>query len=211
MVADSDSPGGAGPVRSVNTPTIAGRRFGSAKPVRCSLPSSARSARRTWRTCRPSDDVISMRWHGRCHHPRPRHARDHHVAVGDVDALPGDVDEQRVERGLLAAWRAPCPAPVPPVGGMARMTSHGTVAVIVTGAWEISGAVTFVELAALRPVQRRRGLHHRQQRRRDRQHEADQAGDRSPPSAPSSCPDPSRGRGRCLELVHGRLALMAAP
>ncbi len=38
MVAENVSPGGAGPVRSVNTPTIAGRRLGSGKPVRCSLP-----------------------------------------------------------------------------------------------------------------------------------------------------------------------------
>ena len=37
MVAEALSPGGAGPVRSVNTPTIAGRRFGSANPLRCCL------------------------------------------------------------------------------------------------------------------------------------------------------------------------------
>jgi hypothetical protein len=33
-VADTLSPAGAGPVRSVNTPTMAGRRFGSWKPLR---------------------------------------------------------------------------------------------------------------------------------------------------------------------------------
>ena len=34
------SPGGAGPVSSVNTPTMAGRRFGSPNPLRNSLPVS---------------------------------------------------------------------------------------------------------------------------------------------------------------------------
>ena len=75
-------------------------------------------------------------------HLVPRHARDHHVAVGDVDALAVDVDEQRVERGLLAVLRAPCPAPRRPAAASTRITSHGTVTVIVTGACEISGAVT---------------------------------------------------------------------
>ena len=37
--ADSDNPWGAAPVRSVNTPTTAGRRFGSGNPERCGLPS----------------------------------------------------------------------------------------------------------------------------------------------------------------------------
>ena len=34
MVAETLRPAGAGPVRSVNTPTIPGRRLGSAKPLR---------------------------------------------------------------------------------------------------------------------------------------------------------------------------------
>ena len=38
MVADICSPGGAGPLRSVNTPTICGRRLGSGYPLRSSLP-----------------------------------------------------------------------------------------------------------------------------------------------------------------------------
>ncbi len=38
IVADICSPGGAGPIRSVNTPTICGRRLGSGKPLRNSLP-----------------------------------------------------------------------------------------------------------------------------------------------------------------------------
>ena len=37
MVAENFNPGGAGPVRSVNTPTICGRRLGSAKPPRLRL------------------------------------------------------------------------------------------------------------------------------------------------------------------------------
>ena len=52
ITADRLSPGGAGPVRSVNTPTIAGRRFGSSNPVRSGLPVVS-SARRTSRTCPP--------------------------------------------------------------------------------------------------------------------------------------------------------------
>ena len=60
MVADIDKPGGAGPVRSVNTPTIAGRRLGSSKPVRSGLPESP--VRPTKVANVPaSDDVISMR------------------------------------------------------------------------------------------------------------------------------------------------------
>ena len=49
MVADTLSPAGAGPVRSVNTPTTPGRRFGSLKPLRrysepCCAESSSWSA-----------------------------------------------------------------------------------------------------------------------------------------------------------------------
>ena len=40
IVAEKVSTDGAGPVRSVNTPTIWGRRFGSAKPLRSCVPVS---------------------------------------------------------------------------------------------------------------------------------------------------------------------------
>ncbi len=41
IVADSRSPAGAGPLRSVNTPTICGRRLGSGKPPRTGLPAGS--------------------------------------------------------------------------------------------------------------------------------------------------------------------------
>ena len=40
------------------------------------------------------------------------------------------------------------PNTIPPRGGIERMTSHGTVAVIVTGVSEISGAVTLLSCPA---------------------------------------------------------------
>ncbi len=43
MVAETASPGGAGPVRSVNTPTICGRRLGSGKPLRSGAPDGSLS------------------------------------------------------------------------------------------------------------------------------------------------------------------------
>ena len=105
MVADSDSPGGAGPIRSVNTPTIDGRRFGSANPVRRSLPVVGSVSPTKVANVPASVDVISMRWHcGDTTRARGT-LRDHDVAVGDVHPLARDVDEQRVERGLLAALR----------------------------------------------------------------------------------------------------------
>jgi hypothetical protein len=58
--ADTDSPGGAGPMRSVNTPTICGRRLGSAKPVSCSVPSGLVSPTNV-ANVPASDEVISMR------------------------------------------------------------------------------------------------------------------------------------------------------
>src|SRR3954470_4298465 len=66
MVADSESPCGAAPVRSVNTPTTDGRRFGSAKPLLSGCPADSvpgRNVRPTNVANVPaSDDVISMRW-----------------------------------------------------------------------------------------------------------------------------------------------------
>ena len=73
IVADTLSPGGAGPVRSVNTPTIAGRRFGSANPLRSVVllrrlvvlildgGGVGRNADES-REGPASDEVISMRW-----------------------------------------------------------------------------------------------------------------------------------------------------
>ena len=61
MTADALSPGGAGPVRSVKMPTIVGRRFGSGKPVRCSLPVAGSVSPTKVAKVPASDDVISMR------------------------------------------------------------------------------------------------------------------------------------------------------
>ncbi len=65
---------------------------------------------------------------------------------------------------------------------MTLITEHGTVTVKVTGAWEINGAVTFENWPGLRPVQRRGGLGHRQQRSGHRHHEPHQAGDDGHPA-----------------------------
>ena len=59
----------------------------------------------------------------------------------------GDVDEQaRCSAACLPPFGGAVPSTRPPFGGIVRMTSHGTVAVSVTGACEISGAVTLLEL-----------------------------------------------------------------
>ncbi len=61
ITADALSPGGAGPVRSVKMPTIDGRRFGSAKPVRCSEPVVGSVSPTKVAKVPASDEVISMR------------------------------------------------------------------------------------------------------------------------------------------------------
>ena len=62
MVAESFSPGGAGPLRSVNTPTIWGRRLGSWKPPPTGLPAGSVNPTKVAKV--PARvDVISMRWH----------------------------------------------------------------------------------------------------------------------------------------------------
>ena len=70
-----------------------------------------------------------------------------------------------LQRRLLAVLRRGAQHQCRPAAASRGSTSHGTVAVIVTGVCEISGAVTLRQLAVLRPVQRRGGLHDRQQRR----------------------------------------------
>ena len=62
MVAESRSPAGAGPVRSVNTPTICGRRLGSENPPRTGLPAGSVNPTKVAKA--PAFvEVISMRWH----------------------------------------------------------------------------------------------------------------------------------------------------
>ena len=62
MVADSRSPGGAGPVRSVNTPTIWGRRLGSGKPPLTGFPAESVNPTKVAKV--PARvEVMSMCWH----------------------------------------------------------------------------------------------------------------------------------------------------
>ncbi len=62
MVADSFRPAGEGPVRSVNTPTIWGRRLGSGNPPPSGLPAGSVSPTKVAKV--PARvEVISMREH----------------------------------------------------------------------------------------------------------------------------------------------------
>src|SRR3979490_460556 len=66
MVADSERPCGAAPVRSVNTPTTDGRRFGSANPLRSGCPTvgpDVKFSPTNVANVPASDDVISMLEH----------------------------------------------------------------------------------------------------------------------------------------------------
>ena len=141
-VAENDSPGGAGPVSSVNTPTIAGRRFGSENPLRNSLPDALVSPTKV-ANVPASDEVISMRWH-----------------CGETTRARGTlatttlrtITSTRVAVTFTSiAFSAAClpasgavPSTSPPDGGIERTTSQGTVAVMFTGTCEISGAVTLL-------------------------------------------------------------------
>ncbi len=94
MVAETASPGGAGPVRSVNTPTTeaqVGVGEGCAARARRVLePDEVGEGRRAEVTrCVDTADATCSR------------GTDRHVAVGDVHAL-GDDDEQRLQIGALA-------------------------------------------------------------------------------------------------------------
>ena len=185
MTADALSPGGAGPVRSVKMPTIDGRRFGSANPVRCSEPVVGSVSPTKVAKVPASDEVISIRGTSRreipgAYHTLPRHARDHHIAVGDVDALTVDVDEQRLQSRLLAVLgrgaqhRASCRRHRPDhVAGHRHRHADRHLRNQRRG--------NVIQLTVLRPVQCRGGLHDGQQRRGDRQHKTDEAGDRRHP------------------------------
>ena len=143
IVADSDSPGGAGPIRSVKTPTICGRRFGSANPLRCSLPvvgsvSPTNVGERAGVGRRDLDALTSG---------APITRARGTLATTTLRSVMstrcgGDVDEQRVAVRPACRPSGAVPSTVPPFGGIERITSHGTVAVIDTGTCEISGAVT---------------------------------------------------------------------
>ena len=110
-----------------------------------------------------------------------RHRQDHHVAVGDVHPLLVDNDEQRVEVGVLAfSW---CGAQHHPAGR--RHVPHHLArdgGVEVDRRQRNQRRCNAFQLTLLRPVQVRRGLHDRQQRRGHRQHESDQPGDGGHPA-----------------------------
>ena len=127
-------------------------------------------------------DSRTSRGGSRAYDARTRNACDDDVAVGDVDALRGDPDEERGKGGLLAA--------------LGRRAEHRT-AVRRHRADHVARhrhrhicrhlrnqrRRNVVQLSALRPVQRRGRLHHRQQRGGHRQQEADQASDRRDPAS----------------------------
>ena len=156
MVAETFSPAGAGPVRSLNTPTIPGRRLGSLKPLRRSeYPVWAESsccpaacsvgvvgARPTKVANVPaSEEVISRRWHAAV----ANWVRGT-LAITTLRSVTSTRCEFNVtKREFREASRPFCgasPSTIPPCGGIPRSTSHGTVAVTDTGVSEINGAVT---------------------------------------------------------------------
>ena len=186
-VADRESPCGAGPLRSVKTPTKLGRRLGSANPLRNSFCGSVGSLIPGKVANVPaSDDVISRRVHSG---PKARYIgmvatttlRSVTIDSLLVDLL-GDGDEQPVERGVLGLGR--------------RGAQHGAAAAIRHVPQHLAGHGDrqvdrrqrdqrrghAVELPGLRPVHRRGRLHDGQQRCQHGQDEADQACDhRHPP------------------------------
>ena len=147
MTADTDSPGGAGPVRSVNTPTIAGRRFGSGNPLVCSLPVVGSVSPTNVANVPASEDVISMLEHPGAPPVPTTRAR----GTLATTTLRSVMSTRWVETLTNNDCRAAClpffgavPRTIPPLGGIDRITSHGTVTVIVTGVCVISGAVTLL-------------------------------------------------------------------
>src|SRR5581483_8647674 len=141
ITAETESPGGAGPTRSVNTPTICGRMFGSAKPLRNCLPDPSVSPTNV-ANVPASDDVISIRWHA----GETTCARDTLATT----TLRSVMSTRWVLTLTNSACSAAClpslgavPRIIPPFGGIARTIEQGTVTDIVTGVCEIRGAVTF--------------------------------------------------------------------
>src|ERR1700731_1467172 len=140
MVAQNRNPGGTGPVRSVNTPTLCGRRLGSAKPPDSGLPPG--SVRPTKVAKVPARvEVISMRWQSgdsACSRGT--------LAITTLRSVTSTRWPLTTTNNALSAASLPFLGAVlsttPPSGGRPRTTEHGTVAVTSTGVSEISGAVT---------------------------------------------------------------------
>ena len=147
MVVDSDSPGGAGPTRSVNTPTMEGRRFGSANPVRSSSPVVGSVSPTNLANVPASVDAISILEHPGVPAAPTARARCT-LAITTFRSVMSTrwgvtVRKSALSVACLARFGA-VPSTIPPPGGIDRITSHGTVAVIDTGVSEISGAVTLL-------------------------------------------------------------------
>ena len=144
MVAENRSPGGAGPVRSVNTPTICGRRLGSGKPPRTGLPAGSVNPTKVAKV--PARvEVISMRWNIRGHLRLAAWSRGT-LAITTLRSVTSTRLLLTTTNNALSAASLPFLGAVlsttPPSGGRSRTTEHGTVAVTSTGVSEISGAVT---------------------------------------------------------------------
>ena len=144
MVAENRNPGGAGPVRSVNTPTICGRRLGSAKPPDCGLPAASVSPTKVAKV--PARvEVISMLEHPGAPGPPSAWSRDT-LAITTLRSVTSTRLPLTTTNNALRAASLPFFGAVlnttPPSAGRSRTTAHGTVAVTSTGDSEIIGAVT---------------------------------------------------------------------
>ena len=131
MVAENFSPGGAGPVRSVNTPTICGRRLGSAKPPDCGLPAGSVNPTKVAKV--PARvEVISMRWH--CADTACSRGT---LAITTLRSVTSTRLLLTTTNNALSAASLPFFGAVlsttPPSGGRSRTTVQGTVAVTSTG------------------------------------------------------------------------------
>src|SRR6201986_4137299 len=142
MVAENRNPGGAGPVRSVNSPTICGRRLGSENPPDCGLP--AGSVRPTKVANVPGGgEVISMLEHPGPPGPPSACSRDT-LAITTLRSVTSTRLALTTTNSALSAASLPFLGAVlsttPPSGGRSRTTAHGTGADTSPGDSEISGA-----------------------------------------------------------------------
>ncbi len=144
MVAESESPCGAGPLRLVKTPTTLGRRFGSANPVRSSRPSGPLSPTNV-ANVPVASETMSMREHpGAAAVPtawaRGTLATTTLRSVTFTRVLVTLTNSALSAASLVSAGAVPNTRP--PDGGICPIRSHGTLADIRTGVSVIRGAVT---------------------------------------------------------------------
>ncbi len=184
MVAEKVRPGGAGQLRSVNTPTICGRK---SYPLR-SPRSGAPGCSAVGTLCQPDEfagDPVGVRGEdqllaGAAEHLAQRRDDDRDVAHHEHQVVVGALDQQAAVDGLgcLLGHRgqqhrlAGVAGSGQAGGGLARNAD-----VEVGGHVADQRRFDAAEHAVLRPVQLGGGLFDRQQRGRDRQQGAEQAGD----------------------------------